>query len=288
MTDSGQPRSPLTDGLSRLLSSEWGRLGAAGLVALVLGLIGMVIASSVEPIEAPPIVASPTTTSTLGATTTTFAVATTTAPGSTATTPAGSATIEVSVDAIDFGDDQTQLTVQLSNSGSAAGAWSVSSSSEAVELSPAQGELDPTASEEVTLTLNREGISEGDLSETVTFTLPNGEAVVAVSGSHEDNPVIHNPQASPPTISVSGCGTSTTTVSARVRDTSELERVLVRWSPDGSSTNETTLSLAGNDIYEGTVGPFTTPQTASLRVVAFDVRGNAGGARVSVTINPCS
>ena len=155
-------------------------------------------------------------------------------------------------------------------------------------LSAASGELPAGESASIAVTLNREGISEGDLAETITITHAAGEESVPVTGSHEDNPIIHNPQASPSTVTVAGCSGSTTTISARVRDTSELERVFVRWSPDGSATTETELSLAGNDIYQGTIGPFSAPQSASMRVIAFDVRGNAGGARVSVTVNACS
>lgn len=108
-------------------------------------------------------------------------------------------------------------------------------------------------------------------------------------GTHEDLPIIHNPQASPASIEVSGdgCSNDQTTISARVRDTSPLESVLVRWSPDGGAQRETAMESVGNDMFEAVIGPFTTAQTAEARIVAFDDRGNAGGASATVTVVAC-
>jgi hypothetical protein len=114
--------------------------------------------------------------------------------------------------------------------------------------------------------------------------------VIPVVGSHEDNPIIHNPQASPPSVQVSGaaeCSNTQTTISARIRDSSPLESVVVRWSPNGGTATETPMNSVGNDMFEGVVGPFTTVHTAEVRIVAFDERGNAGGATTSVAVVAC-
>jgi hypothetical protein len=47
------------------------------------------------------------------------------------------------------------------------------------------------------------------------------------------------------------------------------------------------MESVGNDMFEAVIGPFTTVQTAEARIVAFDDRGNAGGASASVTVNAC-
>jgi hypothetical protein len=43
----------------------------------------------------------------------------------------------------------------------------------------------------------------------------------------------------------------------------------------------------GNDIYEGVIGPFTIAQSAAVKVVAIDERGNAGGASITVGVIAC-
>jgi hypothetical protein len=47
------------------------------------------------------------------------------------------------------------------------------------------------------------------------------------------------------------------------------------------------MDAVGNDIYEGVIGPFTSASAAEVRVVAFDERGNAGGATVTVNVVAC-
>ena len=293
MTGSDRDHSnrPIDQMLRDLFAHDWAKLAAVAVVALVLGLIGILVAAGSEPVTAPPVEASATTTTTVTSTTSSTSVLAPASPpptgADTTTTVAVEGEIEVVTSSVDFGEASTEAVIEIVNTGQGSASWTAESSSEAIVLSAATGELGTSETSNITLTLNREGITEGDLSETITISHSAGDVAVAVTGSHEDNPIIHNPQASPSTVTVGGCSGSTATVSARVRDTSELERVFVRWSPDGSATTETALSLAGNDIYQGTVGPFTTPQTASMRVIAFDVRGNAGGARLSLTVNAC-
>ncbi len=44
------------------------------------------------------------------------------------------------------------------------------------------------------------------------------------------------------------------------------------------------MTPVGDDVYEAVIGPFTAAQSASVRVVAFDERGNAGGATTSLSV----
>jgi hypothetical protein len=178
----------------------------------------------------------------------------------------------------------------LTNTGGQGGQWEVSSSSEAIAISEGQGELPGGESVAIELRLDRENIAEGDLEETITVTWSGGQHEIATVGSHEDNPIIHNPLASPASIQVSGeeeCTNTQTTVSARIRDTSPLESVVIQWSPDGGAQKETEMVPAGEDMFEGVVGPFTTAATIDLRIVAFDERGNAGGATTQVAVVEC-
>jgi hypothetical protein len=278
----------------RPIDPEWMNIGLFALVALIVGLVGFAVSAQFEPLNpaptdptTPPEVVSPTTTSSIP----TASTATEAAGVSTSSTVAPApAEIEVSTDNIDFGGEGTVNELELANGGGEAGQWEIASSSEAIAVAPAQGELAGGETVTIEVALDRENIEEGDLEETLTVTWSGGENEIAVVGSHEDDPVIHNPQALPASVQVSGdpeCTNTETTVSARIRDTSPLESVVVRWSPDGGAERETNMAPVGEDMFEAVIGPFTVVQTTDVRIVAFDDRGNAGGATTQIAVAEC-
>lgn len=271
------------------LSEGAAQVGIFVAVTIVVGLIGLAVAARFEPVQAPP--TPPTTTAVVAvATTSTTTVATTTTTVEVTTTAEASTPpeIEVSTETIDFGSDDHSVELDLVNTGGGAAEWLLAPSSPAISVSPGQGELPGGESVTIEVSLDRDGIEEGDLDEIITVTWTDGEIEVSVTGSHEDNPTIHNPQASPSEVHVGGdCTDTHTTISARVRDTSPLESVVVRWSPDGHASQETEMSDVGDDRFEATIGPFTATGTVEARVVAFDVRGNAGGATTTFTALVC-
>lgn len=263
------------------------------LITVVVGLIGFAVAGRFTPLDIPqgevaaPVDSSTTTTSQPGETTSTTSNSQSTAPSS--TTPASPADIGVGADTVDFGEEGTSAEFDVTNAGGSPGDVAVATSSEAIALSAGEASVAPGESTTFQVSLDRDEIEEGDIAETITVAWEGGEAQIAVVGTHEDNPIIHNPQASPPEIEVNGgaaCLASQTTISARVRDTSPLESVVARWN-DGSNARQTAMTEVGEDIYEGVVGPFNAPQTVEVRIVAFDERGNAGGAAISVNVLPC-
>lgn len=273
--------------------TEKAKLGAYGAVALVVGLIGIAISSQFDPLQAsspggpvatPEAVTTTTSTTVAAGDTTTPSGASTTSP----TPQAGPATFSVSAEVVDFGDDATTGGFEITNSGSQAGQFTVTASSEVIMLASEGGELGPGESMEFQVGLDREVIEEGELEATVIVAWDGGEQTVAVIGSQFDNPIIHNPQASPSEVQVDGeCVGGRTTVSARIRDTSEFISI-VRWSPDGGGTRETEMVHAGNEIYEAEIGPFTAVGSREARIVATDTLGNAGGANVDITVTDCA
>ena len=277
---------------------EWMKLGVFALVALVVGLIGLAVSAQFEPLEPPPtapVVDAPP----IAGDTTTTTTSTTIAPSSTTTAPddststtaaAAPAALTVSTDTVNFGGDGTVGSFELTNSGGRPGTWSLATSNDAIAVSATEGEVGPGETISIDLSLDREVIGEGDISEIITVTWSEGQISIALVGANEGNPILHNPQASPPSVEVSGdseCSNLQSTISVRVRDASPLESVVVRWSPDGSSEQETAMSPVGNDIFEGVVGPFTAVHTAAVRIVAIDERGNAGGATTQVAVVAC-
>lgn len=273
------------------------KLGVFAVVALVVGLIGLAVAAQFEPLEpvptVPPAEATPAAAGESTTTTTSTAdpasESTTTAPTPTTTVPAEPAALEVSSDTIDLGDEATVVTFDLSNTGGRPGEWALVSSTDAIAVSAGSGEIGGGESVSIELDVNRDEIEEGEISESLTITWSGGEIAIAVVGTNEANPIIHNPQANPSSVEVesSECTNNQSTISARIRDASPLESVVVRWSPDGSAEQETPMDSVGDDMFEAVVGPFTAAQSATIRIVAFDDRGNAGGATTQVTVVEC-
>lgn len=291
------------------ISPERMRIAVFAFVALVVGLIGFPVSGMFEPHDPPP--ANPGPVASAETTTTTSIGQNTTQPGdtntiqrggTTTTQPDGSTTttssaaaatpasLSVDSETVDLGADGSTGQFEIANSGGRSTQWQAEASVDAIDLSTAQGELGGGESETVELSLDREAIEEGEVSESVTLVWDGGEIEIAVAAVHEDNPIIHDPLASPSSVEVSGdpeCTNTETTVSARIRDTSPLESAVVQWSPDGSAERETPMEDAGNDMFEAVVGPFTSEQSTTVRVVAFDERGNAGGATTSLSVVAC-
>lgn len=278
------------------LDPEWVRWGIFAIVTLVVTLLGFAVSARFEPLDplptvpvedTPGVVTSTTTTTTLGSSSSTTGES----QGSTSTTVASApAALQVSTETLDFGGDGTVNEFEITNSGGQPGAFRLAVSTEAIALSTGEGEVPGGETVTIQMSLDREEIEEGDIEETVTVSWEGGESEISITGSHEANPILHNPQASPASVEVSGddaCRNTQTTVSVRVRDASPLESVVVRWSPDGGAQRETEMSSVGNEMFEASIGPFTTVQTAEVRIVAFDDRGNAGGASAIVSVVAC-
>lgn len=287
--------SPAARPTEERATNDPAKLAVFLVVTIALGLIGFSIADRFEPLDIP--VAAPdagavpgtstTTTTTLRdpGTTTTSSIET----SGTAETPAGPPALEVLTDSIDFGDEGTSGEFEVTNSGGSPGEIVLSASSDALALSTGSAEIAAGETATFQVSLNRDQIEEGEINESIIVSWDGGEAEVGASGVHEDNPIIHNPQATPSEVQVDGgaaCIATQTTISARVRDTSPLESVVVRWN-DGSNARETAMSDVGGDIFEGVIGPFESAQTAEVRIVAFDDLGNAGGAVISIIVLPC-
>lgn len=274
--------------------ADWWRLAAVGVAAVLLSVIGFSVASRYQPSNdaLPPVTEGDdtTSTSTVSATTTVSALPVPTEQ-TTTTAVAESATLTLSQELLDFGDAEDSLQLEISHPGGSMTRWELTSDDPALTIEPSEGEIAAAETVSVTVSLDRTQIGEGEFEALVTLNWTDGEATADVLAVSEDNPIIHNPQVSPSTVQVdagSACSPTRTTVSARVRDTSELESVVARWSPDGAATRETAMNPVGNDIYEGVIGPYEAVGSDSVKVVAFDVRGNAGGASISVTVVACS
>lgn len=297
---SDSPSIPVVASRSRVPARDSGldeksKLFVFAGVTLLVGLIGLAVSAQFEapsplPVRVP--LTSSTSTSTVTtppATGLTVPAETDPARGSVPTTaPPGPGMLKTSTDSIDFGDDGTNAEFQISNTGGQPVEFSVSSSADAVVLSSGGQVLEPGQAAVYDVLLDRETVAEGDLNESITVAWDGESIEIGVAATQNDNPVLHDPKATPPTVQVDGCPDSATTVSVRVRDRSPLDSVVVQWSPDGGGTRETPMEDVGGDIFQARIGPFTRPQSASVRMVARDEFGNAGGATISVEVVACS
>ncbi len=272
---------------------DWWRLGAVGVVAVLLSLIGFSVASRYQPSTdaLPPLSDDTTSTSSAPTTTAISPLPVPTEQATTTTVDASESTaLALSEETLDFSESEDSLEVSVTHVRGGPVDWELVAADSVVTVDPGEGSMEAGESIPVAVSLDRSQIDEGEFQTLLTLTWGGGEAtatVIAVSG---DNPIIHNPRVSPSTVQVgsgSGCSPTRATVSARVRDTSEIEQVIARWSPDGSATRETAMNPVGNDTYEGVIGPYETTGSDSVKVVAFDVKGNAGGAFVSLAVVDC-
>ena len=272
---------------------DWLKLTAVAVVAIVLAGLGTIIASNVAPASSPvgP-VASEATTSTMTTTVTAttvpqpLAVA---ADSSSTTVPTEPAEIEVSDTVVEFGDTGTTVNLELTNIGGTTSTWTIESSEPAISTSPTEGEIESGEVVEVSALLDRTVVAEGELGAILTVFWGDQEVQVFVQGVHADNPVIIAPKASPSTVVAqtgADCSPGKTTITVRVKDTSEIAEVIVRWS-NGASVVETTMTLSDVENYKAVIGPFVEVVSPNVKVVAKDVHDNAGGAAVPLSVVAC-
>lgn len=270
------------------------RLAGVGVLGVVLALIGFSVASRFQPSTGPgPVLAvGPTEAPSTTSTSVTSAVTPTTQPpqatqSTGTTTAAAPASLSMSQEILDFGEAERSLQLQISHDAGGSASWELTSDNQIVTLDPSSGTIEPGATATVSVSVDRAQIPEGEFEASITLSWADGETSAGVVAAFEDNPIIHNPQVSPGTVQVGGCSPGQTTISARVRDSSEIDRVIARWSSDGSTIRETAMNPVGNDIYQGVIGPYERVGSDNVKVVAFDVRGNAGGASVVLTLAAC-
>ncbi|HZD22640.1 MAG TPA: hypothetical protein VE569_04470, partial [Acidimicrobiia bacterium] len=271
--------------------NEKAMLGLFAVVTAVVGLIGLAVSAQIDPVDLAAVTGSGDRAAAPVNTTTTSLPTSTANPESSGSDqtapPTGPGVIEVSANAIDFGDDETNAQFEITNTGGQPVEFTVTSSVDTVVLSAGGGELGAGESVTYDVLLDRENMVEGEMNESIRVAWEGEPVVIAVTASQIDDPILHAPQADPSTVQVKGCGNTTTKVSVRVRDRSPLASVVVRWSPDGGDTTETPMLEVGGDFFEATIGPFTTVHTAAVKIVATDEMGYAGGATISVEVTAC-
>ena len=274
---------------------DWWKLAAVGGLAVVVAWIGFGLASSIEPLDIPPdepIASRPVTTSEVTDTTTPDIVAPLPGPTSTTapTVALGPAVLEFSAEAVNFGEVGEDEEVQLTNTSGTDASWAISTGHPGISVLPGDGEIAAGETLVLAIGLDRSQISEGQFNLTISVRWDDGEAELDLLAVQDENPIIHNPVASPASLVANtgdSCAPTTTVISARVRDSSELESVVVRWSIGGGAVTQTAMTTTGDDIYRATIGPFSDAGSASAKILATDEFGNAGGFTMTIPVAVC-
>ena len=187
----------------------------------------------------------------------------------------------------DMGEEGSIAEFKVTNVGGSATEWQLSGGNPALSFGPSSGELGPAETVSIVVNLDREISEEGELGTELSLTWGDGDLDLFVQWMHNVNPIIIGPKASPSTVFAGGeCTPSKTTVTVKVRETSELAEVYVRWS-DGSTTHETPMTQEDEEVWKAVIGPFPAAVDPNTKVTAIDIHENAGGAPFALTVAPC-
>jgi RNA polymerase sigma factor (sigma-70 family) len=187
--------------------------------------------------------------------------------------------LALNVSSLNLGSAGTSGTVTLVNVGGASTDWSSSHGNQSYQLVPGSGSLDPGASVEITISLDRSGLGEGDIPDQITFASDGTGTTLMLAASVEVAPVIGTVTVSPRLIFAGGtCLQKTTTVTASVSDDSDIATVKAWWGTETEPfMGSFPMTLVGGE-YQGDVGPFSevpaSPPFIWIQVIAIDVRGN--------------
>jgi RNA polymerase sigma factor (sigma-70 family) len=234
---------------------------------------------------------SPTTIGSTSPTTTTVPTTTTTqlvSPPPSTTAPPPPAALALDGAALDLGSSTPSAVVTLRNVGGVAVDWFGGDDHPAFSMSPSSGTLGPGGSVQITISIDRTGLPEGDLGGTAHFTGEGTTVPLALLASVEVAPVFVRAATSPATVvrdpgpACPPVTATQTTISVIVTDDSGVASVVALWS-----SGPTPLPPVGGDGYAATFGPFVSPGTITFTIVATDTRGNTLQAPVSVDVVSC-
>ena len=230
--------------------------------------------------------AAESTTSTTDTTVTTVASAATDPTTSTAAATTTIATpipgrLGLSTDVIDLGATESSGRVVVANGGGTTIEWALEAG-EPFSWSDTTGQLDPGDAVELTVSLDRSQLPEGDIEEVAAIGGDGGSGDVVVLARVERPPVIEIVRA-PTTVP---CRTSVVpVVAAAIDDESELVDVKLEWSGPGDD-GENDMSTDGNQGWIGRLELDPVPGMWNYTVTATDARGNSAVATAEVDFCP--
>ena len=89
-------------------------------------------------------------------------------------------TLFVSQNELDFGNEVTKLSLEISNKGNAMLSWQISEDASWLSCNPTSGATQPGEKASIVVTVNRTGLTRGNYSQNLTVTSDGGSAVVNI------------------------------------------------------------------------------------------------------------
>jgi hypothetical protein len=154
----------------------------------------------------------------------------------------------------------------------------------------AGGTLGPSQQTEVTISVSRNGLIEGDYEATVSV-LGAGKAIpVAVRWRVDRAPVVHVTLDPPGLADAATCPATakdlTGTVSASVIDESSVASVVMTWSGPGHG-DSSPMTAGDPGTWSAPVGPLVGPGSWTVVITATDARGNSGSGGTTFVVTAC-
>ncbi|HET9600791.1 MAG TPA: hypothetical protein VFP08_04350 [Acidimicrobiales bacterium] len=286
----------------------WGPIAAGAVIVVVAGAAALVLSSGANerdpsrvnagnsdgaPFDATanPVAVTVGTTGSTVASTTTIAIPTTVEPTTTVPTtpiPPPAQLVAAATD-LDMGIDRSDGVIAIGNSGGQRLDWATSTDNALVAATNG-GSLGPGEQTDVTISVNRSGLVEGEYLATVSI-LGAGHAVpISVRWRVERAPVPRVTVAPPGLDDASTCPRNTPAltgvVAAAVIDESPVTEVVMTWTgpgPEGSAA----LTETAPGSWTAPLGPLTGPGSWTITVRATDARGNIGHGATTLTVTAC-
>jgi hypothetical protein len=294
-------------------SSTWGVIAAgvgfvvaAGVAAVVLSsggddtsrvntvdtTGGAAVAPPLDPVRVTVVTTVPPPTTTAVATTMAAIETTTTLPPPTLDTtppPPPPAQLAAAGTSLDLGANGSSGTIDIGNSGGQPLDW-VTTSDNALVTATSGGTLGPSQQTEVTISVSRDGLIEGDYESTVAV-LGAGQAIPIEVRWRVDRPPVVHVTLDPPGLDDAGtCPAKSKdlagTVSAAVIDESAVGSAVMTWSGPGQG-GTAPLTAGDPGTWSGPLGPLVGPGTWTVVVTATDARGNAGSGGTTFVVTEC-
>ncbi|WP_156935433.1 BACON domain-containing protein [Pseudonocardia spinosispora] len=180
-----------------------------------------------------------------------------------------SSELALSTTVIDLGAVNSTATVTLSNTGQSQLSWNATPTDPWLKVSPANGSLAGGAVQQLTVTVDRNALPEGDgrTQLKVGSAGDQGQGMVGVALREERPPAIMNARASNTKIGGYGCPT-TSTISATVQDESKPVHVTLV-----GPGRQSQVMKANGDTFTGRLGSGSGTNII-WRIVATDARNN--------------
>lgn len=213
---------------------------------------------------------------------------TTSAPSTTTPTPSpdepskAPAQLELSATLIDLGQKANQGSVTVTNSGEAPLELTTRPGQAWLTVSPGSTTVDGGDSVTLTAQARRSGLAEGAASGTIDVVWNDGTETITVRLTREIDPSVGRPGLDSPGV-CSGGGRNHV-VSAKITDTSGVQKATLSWS--GPSSGSGSLSRSGN-TWSGSIGPFAVGGTVRVAIKATDTRGNVTTRTATFSVDPC-